>query len=221
MTEYDAVVFDNDGVIVEPSDREVLVEATVDAFAAFGADVAHETVERAVAEDAVPHDLMERHGVDPEGFWHQRELTAALAQQAHTRAGGKPVYDDVAALDDLEAPLGLVSNNQHATVEFLLAHHDIDRFETAYGRRPTLSGAARRKPDPHYIERALSDLGASDAVYVGDSEKDIVAAHRAGIDSAYLRRPHVADVDLSVDPTYEVTDLTELVAVLTDRVPAD
>lgn len=211
---YDAVVFDNDGVIVEPSDRDVLVEATVDAFAAFDVAVDADRVKRSVAEDAVPWDLLREHPLDPEAFWHQRELTASLAQQAHTRAGGKPVYDGVSALDDLDVPLGLVSNNQHATVEFLLAYHDIDRFETAYGRQPTLAGAARRKPAPDYIEQALSDLDAREALYVGDSETDVVAAKRAGIDSAFLRRPHVADVSLSVEPTVEVPDMRMLVDAL-------
>ncbi|AUG49325.1 hydrolase [Haloarcula taiwanensis] len=211
MTEYDAVVFDNDGVIVEPSDQSVLVDAVVDAFAAFDVPVDASTVRQSVAEDAVPRDLIADHGLDAEAFWHQRELTASLAQQAHTRAGGKPVYDDVRALDALDVPLGLVSNNQHATVEFLLAHHDIDRFDTAYGRQPTLAGAARRKPDPAYIEQALSDLDASEALYVGDSEKDVVAAHRAGIDSVFLRRDHVSDVSLDVEPTAEVADLRALV----------
>jgi HAD superfamily hydrolase (TIGR01549 family) len=214
MIEYDAVVFDNDGVIVEPSDREVLVEAVVDAFAAFDVAVDTDRVEQYVAEDVVPRDLLREHDLDPEVFWHQRELTASLAQQAHTREGGKPVYEDVTALNALEVPLGLVSNNQHATVEFLLAHHSIDHFETVYGRQPTLTGAARRKPEPYYIERALAELDAAEALYVGDSEKDIVAAERAGIDSVFLRRDHVTDVTLSVDPTAEVPDLWTLIDTL-------
>jgi len=214
VTEYDAVIFDNDGVIVEPTNRGVLVEAVVDAFAAFDIAVDIGRVERSVAEDVIPRDLLREHDLDPEAFWHQRELTASLAQQAHTREGGKPVYDDVTALDALEVPLGLVSNNQHATVEFLLAHHGIEHFETAYGRQPTLAGAARRKPEPYYIERALADLDADDALYVGDSKKDILAAQRAGIDSIFLRRDHVADTTLSIDPTAEVPDLRTLVETL-------
>jgi Predicted phosphatases len=121
----------------------------------------------------------------------------------------------VAALDRLDVPLGVVSNNQHATIEFLLAHHGLTQFETSYGRQPTLAGAAKRKPEPDYIRQALADLGTDEALYVGDSEKDIVAAHRAGIDSAFLRREHVADVELSVEPTFEVPDLRTLVGRLT------
>lgn len=212
---YDAVLFDNDGVLVEPTDTDILVDAVVESFEAFGVNVDRSLAEETVSNDAVPVETAREHGLDPEALWHQRELRASLAQQAHVREGGKAVYDDVAALDALEVPLGVVSNNQHATIEFLIAYHGLTRFETAYGRRPTLAGAAARKPEPDYVRRALSDLGAERALYVGDSETDLVAAHRAGIDSAFLRRDHVRDVDLSVDPTFEISDLRTLTERLT------
>ncbi|MFC7078612.1 HAD family hydrolase [Haloarcula halophila] len=213
---YESVVFDCDGVLVEPTDTAVLVDAVVDAFDAFGVDVDRSVARRSVTEDIVPAETARDHGIDPEAFWHYRELTASLAQQAHVRDRGKPVYDDVAALDGIGCPLGLVSNNQHATIEFLLAYHDLPAFEVAHGRRPTLAGAAARKPEPDYVETALAELGAENALYVGDSEKDVVAAQRAGIDAAYLRRDHAADVTLTTEPTFEVPDLEALV----ERIPA-
>ena len=212
---YDAVVFDNDGVLVEPTDTEVLVDAVVESFRAFDVEIERSLAQETVGKDAVPVETARDHGLDPEAFWHDRELRASLAQQTHAREGGKPVYDDVAALTRLNIPLGVVSNNQHATIEFLLTHHDLTHFETAYGRQPTLNGAAKRKPEPDYIRWALSDLGTDEALYVGDSEKDIIAAHNAGIDSAFLRRDHVADIELSTEPTFEVSDLGALVERLT------
>jgi HAD superfamily hydrolase (TIGR01549 family) len=212
---YDAVVLDNDGVLVEPTDTDVLVDAVIDSFEAFGVAIDRSLARQTVDEGTVPVDLAREHGIDPEALWHYRELTASLAQQAHTRAGEKKVYEDVATLNRLDGPLGVVSNNQHATIEFLLAYHDLPSFETAYGRQPTLAGAARRKPEPAYVERALTDLDAECALYVGDSETDLVAADRAGIDSAFLRREHVSDVELSVEPTVEVPNLRTLVERLT------
>lgn len=211
---YEAVVFDNDGVLVEPTDTDVLVDA-VESFRAFDVEIERSLAQEAVDNDAVPIETVRDYGLDPEAFWHYRELSASLAQQTHVRKGGKPVYDDVVALDQLDVPLGVVSNNQHATIEFLLAYHGLPCFGTAYGRRPTLDGAAKRKPQPDYIQQALTDLGTDEALYVGDSEKDIVAAHRAGIDSAFLRREHVSDVELSIEPTFEVPDLGALVERLT------
>lgn len=45
---------------------------------------------------------------------------------------------------------------------------------------------------------------------MGDSESDVVAANRAGMDSVFVRRSHCEDVDLSVTPDYEATDLREV-----------
>ena len=214
--EYDAIIFDNDGVLVEPTDQDVIVDAVRTAFRSFGVELDRSVARQTVEDSTVPIERARDHGLDPEALWHYRELTVALAQQTHVLDGGKRVYDDVAALDRLAVPLGVVSNNQHATIEFLLAHHGLDYFETAYGRQPTLAGAANRKPEPHYIERALADLDVRDALYVGDSETDVLAAHNAGLDSIFLRREHSADVTLSVEPTAEMPNLRALVERVTE-----
>jgi HAD superfamily hydrolase (TIGR01549 family) len=214
---YDAVVFDMDGVLVEPTDWDVLVEAVVEAFADFDVAVDSATAERLVENDAVPIETIRSYGLDPEAVWHTRELRASLAQQAHARDGGKRVYDDVSALERLDVPLGVVSNNQQATVEFLLAYHDLEYFQTASGRAPTLDGAARRKPAPDYIETALADLGTSRALYVGDKGTDLLAAERAGIDGAHLDREHVSEASLPVEPTYQCPDLSTLISTLLEQ----
>ncbi len=213
-TTYDAVVFDNDGVIVEPTDRAPLTDAVCAAFRDVGSDPDREAVERTVARSAGPHETVEAVGggadVDPGEFWRRREERASAVQRRLVRDGGKELYDDVTVLEGIDARLGMVSNNQHETVTFLVEYYGLDFFETVYGREPTVAGAERKKPDPHYLERALSELGTQNALYVGDSEVDVLAARRAGVDSAFLRRDHAADVDLSVEPTYEIPDLEAL-----------
>jgi len=217
-TGYDAVVFDNDGVMVEPTDGAHITGAVRAAFREVGHDPDPDAVERAVATGAGPRETVETVGVegevDVEVFWRRREERASAAQRRLVRDGGKPLYDDVAVLDGLDAHLGLVSNNQAETVEFVVDHYDLDFFEAVYGREPTVAGARRRKPNPHYLERALADLGTRNALYVGDSEVDVEAARRAGVDGAFLRREHRADADLAVEPTYEVPDLHALAAEL-------
>jgi phosphoglycolate phosphatase len=210
--EYDAVVFDNDGVLIEPTDRGRLAEAVRAAFAEFDVSVDEAVAREMVAADAAPDGDFEReYGIDPAQFWQRREEIASATQREAIRAGEKALYYDIDAATGLPHRTGVVSNNQHATIEFILDYHDLGRhFETAYGRVPTLAGANRKKPDPSYIEQALDDLGTRRALYVGDSEKDVVAAQRADIDSAFVRRGHRADLDLSVEPTYEVADLHEL-----------
>ncbi len=212
---YDAVVFDNDGVLTEITDWSVLRGAARDAFDAFDVDPSDDDLRAILSHVTVDglEAVCARHDLDPDEFWHRRDTNYTEAQQAEVLAGRKPLYDDVAVLDDLDVPMGVVSSNQHATVECILDHYGLhEHFGTYYGRQPTVEDVRRKKPEPYFIERALSDLGVAgeDALYVGDSEGDVVAAHAAGIDSAFLWRDHRSDYDLSAEPTHELDGLDEL-----------
>jgi len=220
---YDAVLFDNDGVIVGRTRYDALREAAYHAFEAVGVDDPDPDLVDAIAAGTTPTDVAracDRYGLDPGTFWRARDRTASEVQVAEAHAGRKTPYDDVDAIRHLDVPLGIVSSNQQATIDFLLDHFGLaGRFETAYGREPELRSLERRKPDPHYLERALEDLSAETALFVGDNESDLAAAHNAGIDSAFLRRPHRRDADLSREPTYELDDLHDLVAICASRAP--
>jgi HAD superfamily hydrolase (TIGR01549 family) len=214
---YDAIVFDNDGILTELTGRDVLREAIRDAFAAAGVpdppadhvEALHGTTIEEVRR------ISAHHGIDPEPFWRHRDDEAARRQKALIRRGEKPLYDDVDAMLDLDAAVGIVSNNQHDTVACIVEEFDLaPPVGTYYGREHTVAGIKRKKPDPHYVRHALADLDAESALYVGDSETDVVAANRAGIDSAFVRREHRSDLELDAEPTYEVADLRELRAVL-------
>jgi HAD superfamily hydrolase (TIGR01549 family) len=210
---YDAIVLDNDGIITQITDRNVLREAIRDAFDAAG--VPNPPVEHvdALHGTTVPdvRRICAEHGIDPGPFWRHRDDEAARRQKDMIRRGEKPLHDDVDAVLDLEADIGIVSNNQRETVQFIVEHFDLaPPVATHYGREHSVAGIERKKPDPHYLRRALADLGTERALYVGDSRKDVVAARRAGIDSAFVRRPHRVDLDLDVEPTYEVANLGHL-----------
>lgn len=221
MTAYDAVVFDNDGVLVELTPMDVLRSAVRDAFADVGVtDPDPQLVELAADhEDLAALETVEtEHGVALDAFWEARERRAIEHQQALVRDGDKPAYDDLHRITELDAALGVVSNNQQATVDTVVDHYDLrEAVGTVYGREPTVAGARRRKPDTHYLDRALADLDTTDALYVGDSETDVLTAQRAGIDAVFLRRPHRADLNLSVTPTDEFDSLDALVDHLTGR----
>lgn len=215
---YAAVVLDNDGVLVVPTERRLLRRAAERTFAAFGVDAPADGPE--AAADGDPDRIRracERSGLDPAAFWAACEARAAGAQRAALATGAKPPYDDLAALRDLDRPMGLVSNNQHATVEAVLDRFDLgDLFAAAYGREPSLRGLRRKKPATHYLDRALADLGVApaDALFVGDSNADLRAAAAAGVDAAFLRRPHRADYDLAAEPTHVVESLHDVAALV-------
>jgi HAD superfamily hydrolase (TIGR01549 family) len=211
---YDTVVFDNDGVLVGRTQFTVLEAAMAETFEQFGVtDADPEHVEQ-LTIGATPTSVIQvcrEYGLDPDAFWRERDRVLSAAQQAEAREGRKTPYDDLGTLADLDTTLGIVSSNQQATVDFLLDHFGLDDlFDTAYGRSPTLESLSCRKPNPHYIERALADLDADSALFVGDNESDITAAENAGIDSAFIRRPHRDDWDLNVWPTWDIDGLSDL-----------
>ena len=219
MAEYDAVLFDSDGVLVDPPAYETQIEAARAAFGAVGIHDADRDHLDAIVSGVTVDDLREIGAVydlDPEALWDAREHHDERSQFGEFRAGVRDRYDDVTAIRDLPQSRGVVSNNHHSTIEFVMDFFDLESlFDTYYGREKTIESLRLKKPNTHYLDRALADLDAESALYVGDNESDVVAAHRAEIDSAFVRRPHCRGVDLSVTPTYEVTDLygvSEIVA---------
>ncbi|MDS0294150.1 HAD family hydrolase [Halogeometricum luteum] len=212
--QYDAVIFDNDGVLVRLTTLDVLRRASRAAFEDVGiSDPATEHVERMMlgVTPADVREVCETYEPAPAEFWAARDGAASDAQIREMRDGRMARYDDVSALERIDAPRGVVSTNQQATVDAVLDHHSLSHlFETAYGRDPTVESLRLKKPEPHYLERAMADLDAETALFVGDSETDVLAAHRAGVDSAFIRRGHRADAVLDERPTYEIETLYDL-----------
>lgn len=211
MTTYDAVLFDNDGVLVDPPAHADQVAAIHDAFDELGiepVDDDHVTALTGGVQPDLLAELERTYGVDRQDIWDARERHDEQSQFAAFRAGRRDSYDDVTALAGIDQPCGVVSNNHHTTVEFILDRFDFGAaFETYYGRPMTIESISLKKPNTHYLDRAMADLGGGSALYVGDSESDVVAAERAGMDSAFVRREHSRDVSLSTAPTYEVESL--------------
>lgn len=218
MTEYDTVLFDSDGILVTPPAYETQVEATQAAFEEVGVigadrqyidDIVHgTTVERL-------HEICTAYNLDTEIFWEARERHDEQSQFDNFRTGSRSRYDDIIAISNLSQTCGVVSNNHHSTIEFVLDFFDLrPTFETYYGREKTVESLDLKKPNTHYLNQALTELGAESALYVGDSESDVIAADRAGLDSAFVRRPHCRDMRLSAAPTYETNSLHDLAKIV-------
>ncbi|WP_368411413.1 HAD family hydrolase [Halocatena salina] len=213
---YDTVVFDSDGVLVEPPTRETQLGATRAAFREMGVeDVDHEhlmDIVNGVTSDRLSA-LCAGYDLEPAEFWAVRERHDERSQFEAFRAGDRTCYDDIDVVLELSQRCGVVSNNHHSTIEFVLSFFGLQSaFDTYYGRPKTIESLALKKPNPHYLERALAELEAENdsALYVGDRETDIVAAERAGIDSAFVRRSHCRGVELAAAPTHEIADLSEI-----------
>jgi phosphoglycolate phosphatase-like HAD superfamily hydrolase len=215
---YDGLLLDHDGVIVTLGDHTALHDAAHDAFRDVGisdpAPDAVDTLSIAVTDQELT-SLSERYDVDPDALWHARDDRVRDVLFDETTAGRKAPYDDVTALADCTVPMGIVSNNQTRIVEFVLDHYDLGHhFGTLHARAPDRSSLTRKKPRPTYLEDAMADLGIENPLYVGDSESDVEAGQRAGLDVAFLRRDHNADATLDHDPTYDVDGLDAIVDIL-------
>jgi len=218
MADYDGLLLDHDGVLLTLTDRATLRETALAALRDAGVDAPSETDAEALSIRVSTDELAalaDRHAVAPERLWQCREDRIETLLRAELDAGRKAPYDDVSALDGVGVPAGVVSNNQRRIIEAALDAHDLAaRFETVVAREPTLESLAEKKPEPTYLEAAMADIGSANPLYVGDSESDVVAATRAGVDVAFLRRDHNADAALDTRPTHDVESLHAVVDLL-------
>jgi len=219
---YDTVLFDNDGVLVELTDIEVIYGAVEETFYEFGVEPSNDDVKELVgvsADDLV--QICRKYGLDAEDFWRLRDDNVSRVQRESVDAGEKTPYADFDAVERIarDHSVGVVSNNQQATVDHIVESYGMSFFEVRYGREPTVESLRRKKPSPFYVERALDSLGtdADETLYVGDSPQDVVAADKAGVDSAFVRREHRSNAVFNVEPTHEVGSLHELEDVIDGR----
>ena len=216
MTE--PLLFDMDGVLLEGTgtDPSIYAAAADDAIEALGLEptpAQRRDLRRHEIEPVLEHaaDL----GVDPDTFWATKDEHASRRSREVISAGERGLYDDVDVVHDLAAAttLGLVSNNRHETATFVATHFELP-FAAVRGRAPTIDGSRRRKPDPHYLERTLETLDAEGGIYFGDRATDVRAARAAGLEAAYLRRPHNAEEPLPAGTSYELSSLEALPSLL-------
>lgn len=253
MTEYDAVLFDMDGVILSQGNGDwwPLVEQAVDgSLAEHGIEDTHpaydplfdrmfelftgqvndvaerETVIAEIA--AVSQGTSEVYRGEPvanhRDLWRTHGELSADIQKAQVDGLERTYYDDVSVIDEIygDVALGVMSNNNHDFVEYVMDHPDLadavgmegtlDAYmETCYGIGRDVNEHRRRKPEPDYLEQAASDINAANPLYVGDSRCDIAAAENAGMDSVFIRRDHRKNYELNGhDPVTELTSLEEL-----------
>jgi HAD superfamily hydrolase (TIGR01549 family) len=218
---YDAVLFDMDGVILKGrgTDPAVHRRALDDVLTDRGLTVPddHHDALGSDGYDEAFRAACASVGVDAPTLFHERETRSTMRSVARLAAGSRGLYPDVEAIDRLanHTSVGLVSNNYHPTVEFVVDHFRLSAFDVVRGRDLGLDGYRRRKPNPHYLNETLDALGASTGLYVGDRVTDVLAAERAGLESVFLRRAHNASVELDVEPTVEIECLDELVSLVT------
>lgn len=214
--ELNGLLLDVDGIIIIGSATDTHINREAARIAIDRAEISnHSTAARewlATARSTMSFEgALDQFDIDRDRLWKFREEAADELAIENIRSGGRPPFHDVDVLVDLaeEYPVGLASNSRMGTVEFIGDHVFGDRLEAVVGRGQTFDEFARRKPNPKFLERALAEMSVSpsdpdDSIgYVGDKQKDIIAAQRVGLTSIFIRRPHNLHQSLDPEPDFE------------------
>ncbi|WP_222918673.1 HAD family hydrolase [Natrinema sp. SYSU A 869] len=172
MTEYDAVVYDLDGT---------LVDLDVD-WNAVAVDV-REVYDSANVEPPSDGlwDMLE--AADDVGLAAEVESAIAAHEYDGARTSSRLAHAD--ELLEQSLPAGVCSLNCEQACRIALEEHALATVVDAIVGRDTV---ATRKPDPEPLLATVRELGAEPerALFIGDSARDQQAAERAGIDFEYV-----------------------------------
>lgn len=115
--------------------------------------------------------------------------------------------------------VALITSSDEIQVAGLLEHHNLGRFFLSV---VTGEMTENRKPHPEPLLLAMSCLGAKldNTIIVGDSDKDIIAASKVGIDSVlFFPSSHQRFYNLGrlalLNPTYIVEELEDIKNIIT------
>ena len=183
MQQYHTYIFDLDGTLLDTLDD--LTAAVNYALRCYGMpEHSRDDVRRFVGNGV--RLLMVRAVPDGEQNPRFEEVFEAFRQyyMEHSLDTTRP-YDGVpemlAVLKARGCRLAVVSNKFCAATRELCRHFFADTIEVAVGEHE--AEGIRKKPAPDTVNEALSQLGVDrqDAVYVGDSDVDLLTARNAGL----------------------------------------
>jgi len=165
VSEYDAIVYDLDGTLVRLDvDWGAVREQTAAVLTDRGVEVGEADI-WTIREFAADHDVLDR--VD--------EVIAEFEREGARNATRLGLADDLPH----GVPVGVCSLNAEEACHIALETHGIDEHVGTVVGRGTIETV---KPEPEPLLHALERLGVepADALFVGDSDTDRVAAERAG-----------------------------------------
>ena len=179
---YKAVIFDLDGTLLNTIDdladgvnyalkEHSMPERTVDEVRNFVGNGVANLIKKAVPSGTAPEVC-------------EKVLSTFKPYYAeHSQVKTCPYNGIIKVLDTLRKHgirMAIVSNKFHKAVQELNTYYFGDCIEIAIGETPDIL----RKPAPDSILHALDVLSVSpeNAVYIGDSEVDVITAKNAGVD---------------------------------------
>lgn len=216
--DYDAVIFDLDGTLLESTSSrlEWLYTAVEKALEETGNSsyVTELSKDEIITLSGIRSykefvDKCRELNIDSEELWFY---------VSHFRARGKTqlVEQDLLNLvDSTEKTLqtlerqnissAIVSNAPNETVEEIVDYFELKPFLSLFKGIGDIEELEKRKPNSFHLETAIDSLDGENFIYVGDSKVDIMAANNSGIDSVIIGEHPEA--------TFEIDKLSELEAL--------
>lgn len=170
--EPEALVYDLDGTLVRlATDWEAARRDAAAVLRSVGVDTT----------DMGLWDILE--AAEPNGVLDR----VSEAIETHERRGARAATR-LALADELpqSVPVGVCSLNSESACRLALEIHGLDAHIGAVVGRDTVG---TYKPDPEPLLRVIETLGADPrrCLFVGDSERDELAAERAGVDFEWVQ----------------------------------
>ena len=183
--QYDFWLFDLDGTIVDVEwryTREVFDEVGERLGYRFS-DQQAETLWHGLT--GARDEVLREWKLDPETFWE----TFHAVEDASVRAQNTYIHDDAVFVNELDAPVGLITHCQEFLAQPVLDHLDItDWFDVVL----CCTDDTGWKPDPEPVNSVMADLGVGHnghkGVLAGDGPCDVGAAWNAGLDAIHVER---------------------------------
>jgi HAD superfamily hydrolase (TIGR01549 family) len=161
----------------------------------------------------LPRTYVRKFGIDPVELWKIIDRANNRYRRRMLAEGKIKAFPDVSALEELKRlnlKLAAVSNASLENTLLVLRAFGLERyFDLVLGKDySNLDGV---KPSPYLIQKALERLSLrpDEALVVGDSLNDIIAAHRAGVKAVNVIR-----FGKATGADYYMKDLWELLELV-------
>jgi pyrophosphatase PpaX len=156
---------------------------------------------------------MKQH-LDTENYGKFRNRLYDLLEEMEVKAAGETLHpgvlDTLQKLKERQLRIGLVTNNSRKGANLTLEHLGLSGF---FHTVVTRDDCEEMKPDPSPLNKALKELDArpDEAIFVGDSVNDIIAAKEAGVGSvAIATGTSSLEELLQYEPDYVLDSLNDL-----------
>lgn len=193
---YQTYLFDWDGTLADT--LSVWLEAYHQVFKAAGKEVSDEYIGQNILGNP---NYWQKNGMSEFSEIISKQEQWAYAQLQDVRL----IADALATLEKLKSQgktLGIVTTTSRLALQNGLNKHDLNQY---FSTLVCGDDVEKHKPDPEPVLLALENLGVGPegVVFVGDTEKDILAGNAAGVDTILVHTPGYHDLVYKEEVLFE------------------